>query len=167
METPEGVLTEIDKSRHFLAVSARSGYVPEADVSTPTEAAEFLPVGLFYFLAAPLPWQTGGLRQNLIIPETAFWLLLYPFVAFGFARGLRINRSGTLVVGAISVGMCVIYALLSGNIGTAYRMRSQVWLLWAPFAAWGLEVWQDRRRASRERRFAERRKGRLGSRLYR
>jgi hypothetical protein len=145
VETPEGVLVEVAKTRHWLAYSAGSGYAPEAEVSTPQAAAEYLPVGLFYFLTAPLPWQTGSLRQNLIIPETAFWLLLYPLIGMGFVRGLRLNRPATLVVLAATGGMCVIYGLVSGNVGIAYRMRSQVWLLWAPFAAWGWEVWRARR----------------------
>jgi hypothetical protein len=149
-ETREGVLVEVNKTRYWLATTAGSGYAPEADVSTPEEAAEFLPVGLFYFLTVPLPWQTGALRQSLIIPETAFWLLLFPLIALGFVRGLRLNRPATLVVLAATGGMCVIYALLSGNVGTAYRMRSQVWLLWAPFAAWGWEVWRERRRQAGE-----------------
>jgi hypothetical protein len=162
METPEGVLVEIEKTRYWLAASAGSGYLPDADISTPEVAAEFLPVGLFYFLTVPLPWQIGPLRQNLIIPETAFWLLLYPFIIVGFIRGVRVNRSGALVLGAMTVGMCVIYALLSGNIGTAYRMRSQVWLLWAPFAAWGWEVWRERQGRRLAPRIAARRQRRLG-----
>jgi hypothetical protein len=161
VETPEGMLVEVAKTRHWLAYSAGSGYAQEAELSTPEAAAEFFPVGLFYFLTVPLPWQTGSLRQNLIIPETALWLLLYPLIGIGFFRGLRLNRPATLVVLAATGGMCVIYALLSGNVGIAYRMRSQVWLLWAPFAAWGWQVWSERRRRVRDTRAARLRQRRL------
>ena len=65
----------------------------------------------------------------------------------GVIRGLRVNRPGTVVLLAATVGMCLVYALVSGNVGIAYRMRSQVWLLWAPFAAWGWEALLERRRA--------------------
>jgi len=156
-ETREGILLEVDKTRHWLATSAQSGYYPDADLATPQEAVEFFPIGLFYFLTVPLPWQTGALRQNLIIPETAFWLLLYPLIGIGFVRGWRVNWPGTMVCVAATAGMCIIYALLSGNVGIAYRMRSQVWLLWAPFAAWGWEVWAERRHKTASVRVAARR----------
>jgi hypothetical protein len=109
---------------------------------------EYFPVGLLYFLFVPFPWQFGSFRQNAAIPETVLWALLYPLVAVGIIRGLRVNRPGTVVLLGLTAGMCVFYALLSGNVGTAVRMRSQVWLLWAPFAAWGWETvrqrWQRR-----------------------
>jgi len=85
-----------------------------------------------------------------VIPETAFWLLLYPMIGIGIIRGLRVNRPGTVLLLAATGGMCLVYALVSGNIGIAYRMRSQVWLLWAPFAAWGWEMLRERRRAHAE-----------------
>ena len=150
-ESPEGTVVELDLSRlnvdrQWSATSAYSGYLTEADISTPAGAVRYFPVGLVYFLAVPFPWQFGSLRQNLVIPETAFWLLLYPLVGIGVVRGLRVNRPGTLVLLAATSGMCVIYTLVSGNVGLAYRMRSQVWLLWAPLAAWGWEVLRERRR---------------------
>ena len=151
-ESPEGSVVELDLARlnvdrQWSATSAYSGYLTEADISTPTGAVRYFPVGLVYFLAVPFPWQFGSLRQNLVIPETAFWLFLYPVIGIGIIRGLRVNRPGTMVVLAATGGMCVIYTLLSGNVGLAYRMRSQVWLFWAPFAAWGWEVLRERRRA--------------------
>jgi hypothetical protein len=115
---------------------------------------QYFPLGLFYFLTVPFPWQVGAFRQNLIIPENAFWLGLYPLVVVGIHRALKSNRPGTVFLLLTSGGMCVVYALLSANVGTTYRMRSQVWLLWAPFAAWGWEVWRERRRLARQWRLA-------------
>jgi hypothetical protein len=156
-ESPEGLLVEVDQYRRAMAIEAHSGYLSEVDVSTPTGAAEFFPVGLVYFLTAPFPWQTGPLRQNLVIPETLFWVLLYPLVVVGAVRSLRVNRPGTVMLMAATSGTCIVLALMSGNIGIAYRMRTQVWLLWAPFIAWGWEVWRERRRQSSEVRLANRR----------
>lgn len=156
-ESPEGLLVQVDQYRRGLAMYGQSGYLPEADASTPQGAAEFAPVGLLYFLAAPFPWQTGSLRQNLVIPETVFWVLLYPLIAVGMARSFRVNRPGTVMLMAATGGMCIVYALMSGNIGIAYRMRTQVWLLWAPFAAWGWEAWRERRRRGSQVRLAGRR----------
>jgi hypothetical protein len=144
-DDPESILRQIYVSRQDLAKSAYSGYLRDVDISTPDKAIRFLPRGLAYFLTVPLPWQTGRIRQNLVIPETLFWVLSYPFAVSGFRVGLRMNRTRTLTLGAISLGICVIYSLLSGNIGVAYRMRAQVWLLWAPLVAIGWHEWRRRR----------------------
>jgi hypothetical protein len=156
-ESPEGLLVQVDQYRRGLAMYGQSGYLPDVDASTPQRAAEFAPVGLLYFLAAPFPWQTGSLRQTLVIPETVFWVLLYPLVGVGMARSYRVNRPGTVMLIAATGGMCIVYALMSGNIGIAYRMRTQVWLLLAPFAAWGWEAWRERRRRGREAQLVGRR----------
>ena len=146
LESDEGVLVNLDVRRAGSAREAQSGYLQEASVATPEEALQYFPLGLLYFLTVPFPWQLGALRQNLIIPENVFWLGLYPVMVIGIGRALKSNRPGTVFLLLMTAGMSVIYALLAANVGTAYRMRSQVWLLWAPFAAWGWEVWRERRR---------------------
>ena len=149
LESDEGVLVNLDVRRAGSAKEAQSGYLQEASVASPVEALQYFPVGLFYFLTVPFPWQLGSVRQNLIIPENLFWLGLYPLVVVGIRQTIKSNRPGTVFLLLMTGGMCVVYALLSANVGTSYRMRSQVWLLWAPFAAWGWEVWRERRRPVR------------------
>ncbi len=156
LESDEGVLVNLDVRRAGSAREARSGYLQEASVASPEEALQYFPVGLVYFLTVPFPWQVGALRQTLIIPENVFWLMLYPLIVLGIGRALRFNRPGTVFMLLLTAGMCAVYALLAANVGTAYRMRSQVWLLWAPFAAWGWEVWRERRRQARGARLPDR-----------
>jgi len=165
-ESDEGVLVDLDVRRAGSAKEARSGYLQEASVATPEEALQYSPLGLVYFLTVPLPWQLGSIRQNLIIPENLFWLALYPLMVVGGGRALRSNRAGVVFLLLMTGGMCIVYTLLVANVGTAYRMRSQVWLLWAPFAAWGWEVWRARQRPARPRRAARAgaRPTRMGSR---
>jgi hypothetical protein len=151
-ETDSGLLTQLDVSRRDLA-AAQSGYLAGAELSAPDEVVRFFPVGLLYFLTVPFPWQLGGLRQNFTIPETLAWVLSYPLVVLGIVRGLRVNRSATAFVVVLTASLCCVYAVLSGNVGTAYRMRTQVWLFWALFAVWGWEVWRgpDRERNGLDR----------------
>lgn len=144
----EDALAKIQITRFDLANSATSGYLPNADVSTPEGALKFLPSGLLYFLTVPFPWQLGSMRQNITIPETAFWVLLYPLMLSGMKRGLNRNYQGSLLMIAMTGSICLLYALFMGNIGTAYRMRSQVWLLWAVFAGLGWEQKYERRLAA-------------------
>jgi hypothetical protein len=165
LESEEGVLVNLDVRRAGSAREATSGYLQEASVATPGEALQYFPVGFLYFLTVPFPWQLGAFRQNLIVPENAFWLGLYPLVVIGIRRALKSNRPGTVFLLLMTAGMCVIYALLAANIGTAYRMRSQVWLFWAPFAAWGWEVWHERRRPARQGRLARGDSRAVGARL--
>jgi hypothetical protein len=148
---------KLQNSRDDLALT-NSGYLPYANVSSPERALRFAPVGMAYFLAVPLPWQTGSLRQNLAIPDTAFWLLLmYPLVLLGMWRGLRTNPQACLLLILITFAMIGLYGVMIANIGTAYRLRTQVWLLWAVFAGLGWDliprrtfrqvergVWQER-----------------------
>jgi hypothetical protein len=137
-------LGTIETSRLGLANSADSGFAREVHISSPAEALEFLPTGMGYFMLSPLPWQWGAIRQNLVIPETAFWICLYPLMGWGMVRGLKRNfQSSALLIAAVIPISC-LYALFSGNIGTAYRMRIQVWLLLAIFAGWGWEARQER-----------------------
>lgn len=134
----------INLYRQGGALFAESGYLPQTDVSTPLKAAKFLPVGVFYFLTVPWPWDFGSLRQNLAIPDTALWVLLYPFALAGGWQALRRNFHGSALLWTTAVVMCCFYGLYIGNIGTAYRMRVQVWLLMAPFVGMGWQWWRGR-----------------------
>jgi hypothetical protein len=172
VENDKGLLVDLDTRRYWSAREAGSGYLHEESIATPEEAVRYFPLGLFYFLTVPFPWQVGALRQNLIIPENLFWLMLYPLIVVGVARAQRSNRAGTFFVLLLTVGMCAIYALLAANVGTAYRMRSQVWLFWAPWAGWGWAVGRPRRsgawaaaREARKARLAARRRRLLGVRV--
>src|SRR5262249_24083104 len=149
VESDEGLLVNLDVRRAGSAKEAKSGYLQEASVATPEEALQFFPLGVVYFLTVPFPWQLGAVRQNLILPENVFWLALYPLMAMGMRQALQLNRPGTVFLLLMTAGMCAIYALLAANVGTTYRMRSQVWLLWAPFAAIGWERLRARRRRNR------------------
>jgi hypothetical protein len=118
--------------------SEGSGYLREMRFSNVDSAVRFFPVGLTYFLLVPFPWQLGSLRQNVTIPETLFWVVVvYPRVLRGVWRGVKVNPPGALFLLLSSVSVCCLYALVMGNIGTTYRVRTQVWAIWALFAGVG------------------------------
>jgi hypothetical protein len=143
----EGNLRMITNTRRAEA-SYDSGFLRDAKVTNVDSAARFLPVGIAYFLTVPLPWQLGSLRQNLTIPETLFWVIgVYPWILRGIWRGANANPPGTLFLLLASVAICCVYALMIGNIGTAYRMRTQVWAIWALFAGWGWKHGQSQEKA--------------------
>jgi hypothetical protein len=152
--TSDELLKKVQVSRVDLA-SSNSGYLRDADVSTPERALKFMPKGVFYFLTVPWPWQLGSWRNNLVIPEMILWFILYPSIFAGMRMGLRKNHRATFLLLSMTMAMVCFYGLLVANVGTAYRMRAQVWLLWMPFFAWGrdkkhLEA-QERARQLRHR----------------
>jgi len=134
-ENTRDLFGQVQSSRDDLA-NASSGYLRGTDVSNPISALKFLPLGALYFLTVPLPWQLGSARQTLVIPEMIFWLLLYPSIFRGMKIGLRRHFSGSFVLISITLAMICLYGLFVSNVGTAYRLRAQVWLLWTVFAGW-------------------------------
>jgi hypothetical protein len=50
--------------------------------------------------------------------------------------GLRRHFSGSLLLISITLAITCLYGLFVSNVGTAYRLRAQVWLLWTVFAGW-------------------------------
>ena len=125
--------------RDDLAQTSSSGYLLETDLSSPVSALKSLPMSIVYFLSVPFSWESGSLRQNLVLPETIFWLFLYPAIFLGMKRGLRLNFQGNILLITITVVMTCFYSLYVSNIGTAYRMRSQIWLFWVIFVGWSHE----------------------------
>lgn len=135
-------LDRIQSSRNDLA-NNKSGYLRVEKVSSPERALEFLPLGLGYFLTVPWPWQIGSMRQNLVIPETAFWVIfLYPCALVGLKDAVRRNFQGTILLVIAMASICCLYALMLSNVGVTYRLRIQVWDLLAVFAGWGWESWR-------------------------
>lgn len=121
------------------------------DLSTPTGALTYLPIGLAWFLLSPFPWQFSG-RQGLAIPEVLLWYACLPLVVAGIAFALRRRRRHALVPLATGLLLTVLYSLLEGNVGIIFRHRAQALALLLPFAAVG---WARRRsRARREERRA-------------
>lgn len=145
----EDSLQTLDAARSQLAVG-RAAYAAGADVSTPAGALRFLPVGLAYFLFAPAPWQLLGPRQLLTLPEMLAWYALVPFVLLGLRTALRERFAQALPVATLALFLSVSYALVEGNLGTAYRHRAQVLVLFLVFAGAGLARHRAVRAARRE-----------------
>ena len=137
-------LETLDEHRRNLALG-ESAYLGDADVSTPAAAIRFLPRGLAYFLLAPAPWQIVSVRELLTLPEMLLWYALLPQVFFGMRHALRQRVASALPIATFALVATLAYALVESNLGTAYRHRAQVLVLYLVFAAVGLAT----RRAAR------------------
>jgi len=159
--TQEPSLQLVQYLRHDMSLGAGSAFGQGADVSTLGGALAFLPVGLAYFLLAPFPWSITSGLQAVTLPETLFWYLLIPFGLRGLYLAFRYDPRAYTVPLSILLVVTFAYAMVEGNVGTAYRHRAQVLPLVFVFCAVGLRdawaVWQERRAARGERRRRTRR----------
>ena len=149
----EPTLERIQYLRQDMARGANSAFGAGADVSTVGGAAAFFPVGLAYFLLAPFPWSVTSVLQQVTLPESLVRYVLFLCVLRGSWLALRHDpRAYTVLV--VVLGMVTFsYALVEGNVGTAYRHRAQVLPLFFVLAAVGLRdvwgAWMERRMQAR------------------
>jgi hypothetical protein len=127
--------------------------VEEADVSTPGGALAVVPKGLLYLLFAPFPWAVRGIRQLLTLPETLVWYALWPALLRGLLLTVRSRFRSALPILVFAASLTLAYAVFQGNVGTAYRQRTQVTMFYFIFMAAGL-VQKRRARAQAQARAA-------------
>jgi hypothetical protein len=142
-------LNQVQVTRADQAMWGNSAYGAEYDVTTPSGALRALPVGLVYLLFAPFPWAVGSTRQLMAVPETVVWYALMPAFARGFVWAVRHRLRDVLPIVAFMVTLTLAYALMQGNVGTAYRQRTQVTMFFFVFMAVGL-IERRRRRGAGE-----------------
>jgi hypothetical protein len=123
-------------SRMDLA-RAGSGFAARADVSTVSGILGVLPVGVLHLLFAPFPWTVTGIRQALALPDILMWYALVPFLVLGIASASRRLRE-TMPIFVFTTALTLAYGAFLGNVGTAYRQRTQIMMFYFLFVADGL-----------------------------
>jgi hypothetical protein len=133
-------------------MGAGSGVRQDYDLNDPAQFATAALVGGAYILFAPFPWQLlagGSTRMLLTAPEVIIWWVLFILgVVPGFWHTIR-NRFNEVVPMLVFIfGLGLLYSVMFGNVGLAYRHRAQLlpWLL--ILAAVGLEQRMLRRISS-------------------
>ncbi len=148
-----GNLQMIQMSRIDQARNAESGFGKDVDVQTTEGALTAIPIGLLYLLFAPFPWQLASLRQSIALPEMMIWWAAFPLLVLGwwFALKHRLRQVAPIVL--FTTMLTLAYAVFQGNVGTAYRQRSQLLVFYFIFVAVGAvimkEKQEDKRRAAR------------------
>jgi 4-amino-4-deoxy-L-arabinose transferase-like glycosyltransferase len=131
-------LERLQITRSDQAMWGESRYAPKADVSTTQGALSVLPVGLAYLLFAPFPWAVRGLRQALTVPETLVWYALMPALVRGLIHTVRHRFRYALPILVFAASLTCAYAVFQGNVGTAYRQRTQVTMFYFILMAVGI-----------------------------
>ncbi|MBI4641802.1 MAG: glycosyltransferase family 39 protein [Candidatus Tectomicrobia bacterium] len=133
----ERVLEQIDVSRRGLAVEGESGFLRSVRVSSLQDALALIPVGTFYVLLSPFPWEVRNFRQAVTLPETLLWWIVFPFAIRGCFFSLRHRFRDSLVILLFITGLILFYSVFQGNVGTIYRQRVQLQTFLFIFASTG------------------------------
>jgi len=121
-----GNLERLQVSRADLAKSADSGFGAESDISTTGGAITALPIGFLYLMLAPFPWQITNLRQAITLPEILLWWASIPLMISGLWFTVKYRLRAALSVLIFTVMLTLAYSVFQGNVGTAYRQRTQI-----------------------------------------
>lgn len=140
-----GSLERIQRSRVDAATSAKSGFAADVDVSTTQGALAAIPIGMFYLLFAPLPWQLTSVRQLITLPEMIVWWLSFPLLILGLYFAIRHKLRRVSPILLFTTLLTLGYSVFQGNIGTAYRQRAQLLVFYFIFVAVGVVLFQERR----------------------
>jgi 4-amino-4-deoxy-L-arabinose transferase-like glycosyltransferase len=138
-----GNLKTIQASRLDQA-GAGSGFGKDVDVGTTEGALTAIPIGLVYLLFAPFPWDMATLRQSITLPEMLVWWAAFPLLVLGlwYALKHRLRQVAPIVI--FTTMLTLAYSLFQGNVGTAYRQRSQLLVFYFIFVAVGAVLLKER-----------------------
>ncbi len=121
-----GNLERVQSSRLDLARTADSGFGQETDVSTTEGAISAIPIGFAFLMLAPFPWQATNLRQAITIPEILVWWASIPFIFMGLVYTIKNKLRAAFPILIFSLLLTIAYSIFQGNVGTAYRQRTQI-----------------------------------------
>jgi hypothetical protein len=115
------------------------------DPTTPFGLVMLLLVGATYLLLSPFPWQMSG-KQLLTLPDVLLWWgLVFFFIIPGIRYTWHRNQGLLISLLAFIMPLILLYSMVFGNIGLAYRQRAQLMPFLLVFAAAGYDA-RDRRR---------------------
>ena len=155
-----GNLELMQQSREDMARTADSGFGKDVDVSTTSGALTAIPVGMVYLLFAPFPWQLTNLRQSITLPEMLVWWASFPLLVVGLWFTLKYRARQALPILIFTTMLTLAYSVVQGNVGTAYRQRSQLLVFYFIFASVGFVLLRERGEDRRRRLAKEAEAGR-------
>jgi hypothetical protein len=148
-----GTLEKVERSRRDMARRGESGYGEDADVSTVDGAISNVPLGMLYLLFAPFPWQLTSLRQAITLPEMIIWWASFPMMILGLWFSMRYRLRVIAPILIFTTLLSLAYSVFQGNVGTAYRQRSQLLVFYFIFVAVGYVVVIEKREETKRRQF--------------
>lgn len=124
--------------------AAGSGFGKDVDVGTAEGALSVIPMGLLHLLFAPFPWQFTSLRQSITLPEMIVWWFSFPLLVLGLWYSIKHRLREVSPIIIFTTMLTLAYSLFQGNVGTAYRQRSQLLVFYFIFVAVGAIIMRER-----------------------
>jgi hypothetical protein len=146
-----GNLDMLQNSRLDLARSAESGYGEDTNVSTSEGALSALPIGFLYLMFAPFPWQVNSFRAAITLPEVLIWWATIPVIIYGLWFTVRHRLRKAFPVLIFSLLLTLAYSIFLGNVGTAYRQRTQIQVFLFIFLGVGVTVYKEKKEDQKRR----------------
>lgn len=137
-------LDRLHASRSDLA-RAGSGFGQDIDVSTTEGAISAIPIGFLYLMFAPFPWQIAGFSQLMTLPDVLIWWAMIPFVIKGLWFSIKQRLRASIAILIFSLMLTIAYSIFQGNVGMAYRQRTQIQVFLFMFAAVGWTLSRERK----------------------
>jgi len=138
-------LSEFSQFSSAVSVSSgryanRTGVDLDYDVTTPGGFLMMMIVGSVYLLLAPFPWQLVSGRQVFALPDVLLWWgLVFGYIIPGIRYSLRYRANLLAAVASFALPLIILYSLMFGNVGLAYRQRAQIMPFLLILAAAGAE----------------------------
>lgn len=136
-------LKQIQMSRQDQS-EAGSGFGKDVDITTTEGALTVIPLGTVYLLFAPFPWQFSTLRQSITLPEMIVWWMAFPLLVLGLWYSIKHRLRQVAPIVIFTTMLTLVYSVFQGNVGTAYRQRSQLLVFYFIFVAVGGIIMKER-----------------------
>jgi hypothetical protein len=95
-------------------------------------------------MLAPFPWEAVSLRQAITLPEVLVWWGMIPLMVYGLWWTVKNKLRTALPVMIFTLMLTLAYSIFQGNVGTAYRQRTQIQVFLFIFIAVGLQLRRER-----------------------
>lgn len=152
-----GSLERVQLSRQDLATT-NSGFGEDVDVSTVGGAISAIPIGITYLMLAPFPWQMNNLRQLITLPEILIWWSMIPLIFIGLWYTIKNRLRSAMPILIFALMLTLAYSIFQGNVGTAYRQRTQIQVFLFIFVGVGWTLFKERSENQKEMKRISRQK---------
>jgi len=115
--------------QHQAGAYGNAAYAGDFAFDSYADALKYLPLGIFYFLFGPLPWQAVGPMRIITIPEMAFMYFMYVYLLIGLKSLWKSQRGACLFLLIVICCFGLVYSLGASNLGGLYRVRLQVFMI--------------------------------------
>jgi 4-amino-4-deoxy-L-arabinose transferase-like glycosyltransferase len=147
-----GNLQQLQSSRLDAAQSSKSGFGEDVDVSTTQGALSAVPVGFVYLMFAPFPWELSSLRQSITLPEVLVWWAMIPVMIYGLWWSIRHKLRSAFPIIIFTLMLTLAYSIFQGNVGTAYRQRTQIQVFLFMFVGVGWQLYREKKEDKKQLR---------------